>query len=138
MGAKKPNLLKFHSITNGDMSSATLTSTVTNIQFLDDVGIQFNFSGSPVGELSIEVSADYAQDGMSPPNVTDPGHWVPLTLTYWDAGGSAFVTAFSIPTGVGSPVYVDLALLSAPWIRAKYTKASGTGTLNVFLTAKSL
>lgn len=118
------------------MATATLTSDVTNIQFLDNIAYQFNWSGSPVGALSVEVSIDYAQDDMSPPNVTNTGNWTPLTLTYWD--GSAFVTAFSIPTSVGSPVCVDLALLSAPWIRVKYTKSSGTGTLNAYVSAKEI
>lgn len=131
---KKNQLTKFQTITSGNMASASLTSTVTNIEFLDDVGIQFNFTGAPVGTLAVQVSADYAQDNQG--NVTNSGNWVPLTFTYWT--GSAFVTDFSIPTSVGSPVYLDLALLSAPWIRSVYTKTSGTGTLNAFITAKSV
>lgn len=138
MSGRKDNLLKFKALVDGDMSTASLTSAVTSVAFLDDIGYQFNWTGSPVGSVSIEVSADYAQDTMSPPNVTDTGHWVPLTLTYWDSGGSAFVTGFSIPTSVGSPIYIDLALLSAPWIRAKYTKVSGTGTIQMTVTAKQL
>lgn len=118
------------------MSTASLTSTVTNIQYLDDIGYQFNWTGSPVGNFQLQVSADYAQDGMSPPNVTNAGNWVPLTFTYWD--GSMFVTGTSIPTTVGSPIYIDLALLSAPWIRAVYTKVSGSGTLDAFVTAKQI
>lgn len=136
MSDKKNQLLKFQSITAGDMSTASLTSTVTNISFLDDIGYQFNFSGSPVGAISIQVSADHAQDYSSPPNVTVAGNWVPLTFTYWD--GAQFVTDTSIPVSVGSPIYLDLALLSAPWIRAVYTKVSGTGTLNAFITAKAV
>ncbi len=131
---RKNHLTKFQSITSGDMSQATLTSTVTNLQFLDNAGYQFNFTGSPVGTLAVQVSADYAQDELG--NVTNAGNWVPLTITYWN--GTAFITSTSVPTSVGSPVYLDLALLSASWIRSVYTKISGTGTLNAFITAKSL
>lgn len=131
---RKNHLAKYQSITNGDMSAASITSPVTNIQFLDDVGCQFNFAGSPVGGFAIQVSADYAQDELG--NVQSAGNWVPLTFTYWN--GTAFVTGTSIPTSVGSPVYLDLALLSASWIRSVYTKVSGTGTLNAFVTAKSV
>lgn len=131
---RKNHLGKFQTITNGNMASASVTSSVSNIQFVDDVGYQFNFTGSPVGTIAIQVSADYSQDELG--NVTNAGNWIPLTLTYWN--GSVFTTSTSIPTSVGSPVYLDLALLSASWIRSVYTKTSGTGTINAFITAKSV
>lgn len=136
MSDKKNQLLKYQSITNGDMSLSSITSAITNISFLDDIGYQFNFTGSPVGTIALQVSADHAQDYSSPPNVTVAGNWVNLTFTYWN--GLTFVTDTSIPTSVGSPIYIDLALLSAPWIRAVYTKTSGTGTLQAFVTAKAV
>lgn len=114
------------------MSQASLTSSVTDIQFLDDIGIQFTWSGSPVGDFSIEISANYNQDYLG--NVETVGNWVPLTLTYWN--GLSFVTDTTVPTSVGSPIYIDLALLSAPFIRVIYTKTSGTGTLQATITAK--
>lgn len=117
---RKNNLLKFQTITSGDMSQATLTSSITNIQYLDNVGIQANFTGSPVGTLSVQVSIDHAQDEWG--NVTTAGNWSQVT--------SSAVTS--------SPVVFDLNQLSAPWIRVVYTKVSGTGTLNVFITGKML
>lgn len=132
MSSQKNSLLKFKNITNGDMAQASITSAVTNIQYLDDVGLQFSWTGSPVGNFQIQVSADYSQDAQG--NVLDSGHWVPLLLSYWN--GSAFVTSVDLPASLGSPYYLDLALLSAPWIRVVYTKSSGTGTLNSFITAK--
>lgn len=134
MSKTKNNLLKFQSVTNGDMSTSSITSAVTNIQHLDDIGYQFNWSGAPVGRISIQVSIDYAQDFNG--NVSNPGNWVPLVFTYWN--GTAFVTDTAIPTSVGSPVYLDLALLSSPWIRAVYTRTSGTGTLNAYISAKEV
>ena len=114
------------------MGASTITSDVTDIQFLDDVGYQFDFSGSPVGTFSIEVSANYSQDYQG--NVENAGTWIPLVFTYWN--GSAFVTDTSIPASVGTPIYLDLALLSAPYIRAVYTGASGSGVLTATITAK--
>jgi len=114
--------------------TSTLTSSVTNIQFLDDVGYQFVWTGSPVGTIAVQVSADYAQDFSG--NVTNSGNWTPITLSY--LSGGSFVNSQSIPTSVGSPVYLDLALLSAPWIRAVYTNSSGTGTLTATITAKEV
>lgn len=137
MSTRKTNLLKYHNITAGAMTgTSAVTSTVTSIKFLDDVGIQFNWTGSPVGNFQIQVSADHEQDDSSPPNVTVAGNWVPLLFTYWT--GSAFVTAYNIPTSLGSPIYMDLTLLSSPWIRVVYTNTSGSGTLDAFITAKQV
>lgn len=137
MSSRKNNLQKFKTIDAGVMTSTNvLTSSVTSIQFLDDIGIQFNWSGSPVGNFRVQVSADHDQDAMSPANVTVAGNWVPLLFTYWN--GSIFVTSYDIPTSLGSSIYLDLALLSAPWIRIIYTNTSGSGVLDAFITAKTL
>lgn len=117
---RKNNLLKFQVITAGDVSG-NITSTITNIQFLDNIGYQANMTGNPTGTLSVEISADYAQDNNG--NVTTAGNWIGLT--------SEAITA-----GTPSIVYFDLNQLSAPWIRLSYAESGGTGTLNAFITAK--
>jgi hypothetical protein len=114
--------------------TSTLTSAVTCIQHLDNLGMQFNWTGSPVGTFQVQVSADYAQDETG--NVTNAGQWTAIPLNYLLTG--TMTTATTIPTSVGSPVYLDLNQLSAPWIRAVYTNASSTGTLNAFITGKAL
>ena len=117
--SRKNQLNKFQTINNGDMSQSSITSSVTNIQYLDSIGIQLQWTGSPVGSLAIQLSADYAQDAQG--NVTNSGNWT---------------TMQSISTTGGSPVYVDITETSSPFIRVVYTKTSGTGTLNGFITAK--
>jgi hypothetical protein len=133
MSGRKNTLLKYQSVTNGNMAT-NIISAVTSLQYLDNSGIQFNFSGSPVGTFQVQVSADYAQDSYG--NVTNPGNWAPIILTYVLAG--VITQSTSIPTSVGSPVYVDVNQTSSPYIRAVYNAVSGSGTLNVFLTAKEL
>lgn len=133
--ARKNTLQSYKTINAGDMSTASLTSTVTSIQYLDDIGVQFTWSGSPVGTFAVQVSADFVRDDTNG-QVMNTGHWVPIVLSYWN--GTVFVTDTSLPTSVGSPIYVDLALLSAPWIRVVYTKTSGTGTLTAVITGKEL
>ncbi len=132
MSGRKSNLRLFQNITAGDMSQASITSIVSNIQMLDNVGLQLSWTGSPVGTFAVQVSADHAQDEFG--NVTTAGQWAALTLTYFTSG--SFVTATSIPTSVGSPIYLDLQQLSAPWIRIVYTRGSGSGTLSGYITAK--
>jgi hypothetical protein len=133
MSGRKNTLLKYQSVTNGNMAT-NIISAVTSLQYLDNSGIQFNFSGSPVGTFQVQVSADYAQDSYG--NVTNPGNWAPIILTYLLSG--VVTQSTSIPTSVGSPVYVDVNQTSSPYIRAVYNAVSGSGTLNVFLTAKEL
>lgn len=118
---RKSNLLKFQVIDAGDLSD-DVTSAVTNIQFLDNIGYQANLlTGTPDGTLSVEISADYAQDNNG--NVTHAGNWITLT--------SQAITA-----GQPSNVYFDLNQLSAPWIRLFFESSSGTGTMDAFITAK--
>lgn len=123
--SRKNVLIKYQIVTAGDMSG-NLTSKVTNINYLDNIGVQLNMSGSPTGTFQIQVSADYAQDEFG--NVQNAGNWVPLVLT-----PAPIVTA-------GSPsfIYIDLNQLSSPWIRTVYTAGSGSGTLNAFITAKAV
>lgn len=120
---RKNNLLKYQNITNGDMSAASITSDVTDIQFLDNVGLQLQWTGSPVGTFSVQVSADYAISSITGA-VTNPGTWSTLPP--------------APTTASGSPIYIDLNQLSAPFVRVVYTKTSGSGTLQGYITAKAL
>jgi hypothetical protein len=135
--SRKNQLLSYKTINSGTMTgTSTLTSDVTDIRFLDDIGVQMIWTGSPVGNFQIQVSADYApgkEVGSGPAN---PGNWTPLTLTYWN--GVAFVTSTSVPTTYGPPYYFDLVLLSAPWIRVVYTNTSGSGVLTATITGKAV
>lgn len=133
MSGRKNNLRQFYTVVNGDMSS-NITSAITNIQWLDNIGIQFDFSGAPVGNFQVQVSADYVQDDNG--NVINAGTWIPLILTYFN--GTTFTSSPNVPTSVGSPIYMDLNQLSAPWIRAQYIATSGSGTLNTLITAKMI
>lgn len=125
MSGRKNTLLSFQNIISGNMALTSITSAVTSIQFLDNIGVQLNFTGTPTGTFDIQVSADYAQDSFG--NVTNAGNWIGLT----------FGTA-PVASGAASTIYLDLNQLSAPWLRVVYTKTSGTGTLNGFVTGKML
>ncbi len=122
--SSKRKLTRFKTITNGDMSTASITSAVTNIGNWDNIGLQFVWTGSPVGTFAVQVSIDHAQDQFG--NVTNAGTWVPLTLSP------------SPITSLGSPIYIDMTQLSAPWIRVVYTKTSGSGTLQTYISAKTM
>lgn len=105
-------------IINGDMSLASLTSITVPIQWEDNVGMQFVWIGSPVGTLAVQVSLDQI-------------NWSSIPTT-------AFSGTYPVPGTTTSPGYLDMALLSAAYIRVVYTKTSGTGTLNVLCVGKGV
>jgi hypothetical protein len=123
MGSRK-SLQKFQTVTNADMATP-VTSAVTNIEFLDDIGIELDWTGSPSGTFAVQVSISYAQDQNG--NVTNAGNWNAITLS-------------PVPTasGTSGSYYIDIFGISSPWIRFVYTPTSGTGTLNAYICGKSI
>jgi len=118
------NIDFFQLIKNASMTGA-ITSAAVETKQQDNIGIQFNWTGTPTGTFSVMVSLDHKQDAQG--NVTVPGNWIPLTL-------SPAITA----TGSANTAYVDLNQLSAAYIQVVYTPTSGTGTLNVFIGGKGV
>lgn len=108
----------------GDMSQASITSSVTDIRYLDNVSIQCIFTGTPTGSFALEGSLDYYKINGA---VQNTGTWTPITLS-------------STPAASGSAgnILLDLNQLSFPYIRVVYTKLSGTGTLNVYISGKAV
>jgi len=104
-----------------------LTSQVTNILGIDNVGVQIEWTGSPTstGTFQVQVSSDYNQDAQG--NVLNAGTWVPISLSP------------SPGVSTGSPIYINMTGLAAPWIRVKYIHGgSGAGTLNVWISGKGV
>ena len=107
------------------MASATLTSSVVEIRNQDNVGIQLSWTGTAVGTFAVQISINHAEDANG--NVTVAGDWVPLTL-------SPSIAA----AGSADSAIIDLNQMSASYIRVVYTRSSGTGTLNAYITAKGI
>lgn len=103
-----------------DMSVASTTSAITNVENTDNIGIVLNWSGSsPVGTMTVDCSNDY--DVQSPA----AAHWVSLD----------FGSAISVSGNTGSSI-ININQLPYTWLRAVYTKGSGTGTLTAKLSSK--
>jgi len=113
MSGRKNNLATFVTLTGGDMSG-NLTTASTDIRWMDNLVMYFSFSGSPTGTFGIEVSPD---------NST----WYPLTLVITPAA-----------SGSGGIHRVALNQLPDPYIRATYTRTSGTGSLTVTIAGKMI
>lgn len=110
----------------GNMAT-TLTSAPTNVQMIDDAGYSLAWTGTPVGVFNIQCSADYNPGTPFTDYSANPGTWTTITLT-------TPITASGVPDNG----YVDLTLISAPWIRVQFVPSSGTGSLSVWVTGKSV
>lgn len=117
-------LFPFHFLINGDMSG-NVTSPAVEIREQDNIGFQFNWTGTAVGTFSIQVSVDHKQDGVG--NIMAVGTWITLPI-------SPSVTA----AGSADSAYIDINQISAPYIRAVYTRTSGIGTLDGYAVGKGI
>lgn len=124
----RKNVLKpFHCFVNASMTgTSTVTSSVTNIQFLDNVSIQLQWTGTPNGTFSVQGSLDYAVNEVTGV-VQNAGTWIEVTLP-----------TTPIAAGVAGEILIDTAMLSFPWIRIQYTNTSSTGTLNGYISGKEV
>lgn len=104
----------------------SITGTPTNIQYLDNVSVQFVYTGTPTGVLAIQGSLDYSQGTGG--TVLAAGNWTTIPLS----------PAITQPAGAGGVCLVDLNQLSFPWIRLIYTRTSGTGALDAFVSGKAV
>lgn len=106
--------------------AASITGTPTNIQYLDNVGVQLSWTGNdPLGIIKVQVSLDYN------PNTTN-GTWTAIQTT---PGTDLSVS----PSGSAGNAYIDLNQLSAPWIRVVYTTAaSSVGLLTAVIGSKQV
>ncbi len=117
-------LIPFKFISAASMG-ANITSAIVEISQQDNVGIQLNWTGTPVGTFDVQISIDHEQDMNG--NVTVAGNWVSLPLS------PAIAAA-----GSADSAYIDLNQQSASYVRVVYTRTSGSGTLNGFATAKGV
>lgn len=99
----------------GDMSLGTLTSQSINEQFLDNVGIQIQWTGAPVGVIAVNASID--------------------GLTYY---ALTFDPVLAQPAGSAGGYLVNLNQLPFVYFNVTYTKTSGTGALTVIQTSKEV
>lgn len=107
MSGRKNVLFPFQLITSHSLA-ADFSSDATNIQFLDNVGIQLEWTSGGTGRFDIEVSLNHKE--ITPNGTTVAGTWEALSLS----------PAATVNAEAGG-VYIDLNQLSAPWVRISYT-----------------
>lgn len=108
---------------------ASITSETLHTQFFDNIGLQLDWSGSPVGTIEVQVSLNHTTNPDGTPKA--PGTWVTLP-------SSAFVGTYPVPGTTASPAFLEIPLSASAYIRVVYTRSSGTGTLTVLATGKGV
>jgi len=117
--ANKSTIKKFQMVEDGDMS-ADITSSITDITKLDNMGLQIKWdSANAVGVISVQTSINYD------PQINS-GDWVDLS----------FSPSLTQPDSDNGVYAISLNQLPYPWLRIKYAFGSGSGTFNAWLSAK--
>lgn len=108
-------------VVDGDMGQATITSEFVPIRRYDLISFHVIWTGSPVGVFTVEASD----------NEEDASSFVALEMDVYPNT--------SIRTDNSeNPFLIKIDVCPYRGIRLKYTRESGSGTLNVFAAAKKL
>lgn len=122
--SSRPIIAPFPVITNGDMSS-DIISAITVIQTNSMVSYDISWTGStPIGVMEVQVSNTYSQNADG--SVRNAGNWTSITLSA--------TTNVTGNTGNGA---IDIDATAFYAIRLKYTRTSGTGTMQATIAGKS-
>lgn len=121
MSGRKNVLAPYHALINGSMG-ASVNSAITSAAYQDNIGIQVKWTSSDaVGTIAVEASVNYE------PRL-GTGEFVSLT----------FDPVLAQPNSNDGEYLINLNQLPYVYYRISYTRASGTGTLNVWFTSKEI
>lgn len=98
--------------------AATISTNGADVSSLPYGAVEFVYTGTPTGTIKIEGSIDNVPSASS-------------VVTWYDTGVS--VTG---PSGSAGSQLVSMTLMGYKWLRATYTRVSGTGALTVNFFAK--
>lgn len=118
--------MKFDQVTMmaaGDMSQASLTTIGLDIQQLYSYAIGAVFSGTMAGSFILQVSSDLVL--MAPGS--DPAANV---VNWYD------YTSSSQTISAGGNFLWNVTPAGYRWVRLKYTRSSGSGSLSVYFDGK--
>lgn len=118
--ASRPKLGPYPVITNGDMSTASITSKNTICDNISAISYDVSWSGTaPVGTLSVQISNTPVINGEG---VISGGQWTEILSQ-------------AVSGNTGNGVF-DVLITAAYAIRLVYTRTSGTGSLQATVHGK--
>lgn len=113
------------------------TSAITLLIFemakADNFSLELDFAGTVTGPVTVLMSNSYN------PNMNDPqdesialnaGHWIDVT--------SRYTADYTDPAGSATSGEIHGTFVEAAWLKVVITPASGSGTVDGYLSVKSL
>lgn len=110
-------------VTDGSMG-ASINSNAVLMDQESGIAIQAVWTGTPVGNFTIESSCDVGQINPSTGQPSGISNWVYYNGSTVAAGGD-----------VGKLIW-NIEPIAVKWVRLVYTRTSGTGTLNARFNAQ--
>lgn len=118
----RKNAIQSYPIISAVSMGATITSEPTNVEFLDNIGLQIAWtSANAVGTITIQGSNTYVKSPAA-------GTWFDLT----------FSPSLTQPASNNGDYGISINQFPWAWLRVVYTRSSGTGTLTATLSAKEI
>lgn len=108
-------------------ATATFTSSVTAIQYKDNVGYQVNFTGAPLGFVQINACNDFnpqLPQSANPQGSSTNGTWCTLT-------------SVSMATA-SSPIAFNLNQVPFGYIQCQFFSSTSSGVLTAWVALKGL
>lgn len=130
-------------ITNGNMASASVTSIGIDMNQQVVASISAAFTGSPVGTFKLQISNDIVPVAGGSLNTNGGGNYGAAGIPV-GTDPAANVVNWSDYTGSSQSISAagnftwNLLDMGYRWIRLVYTKTSGTGTVNAYITSKGV
>lgn len=111
------NQLKNYTLIDAVSTAASITSSAIDVEFLDNIGFNIDWTGTTTGTITIEGS-----------NVNTASTFKALT----------FDPVLTQPSGTASGILVSVNQFPWSFIRVAFARTSGTGTLSVSMAAKEI
>lgn len=112
---------------DGYMGSSIVSPVVQDMQGQQNFGLQLNFTGTPTGVFTVQVSGDYLPGTGT--TVLRAGKWINIPVR--DIDGNS-----PLASGAADTHMFILNNIPGPFLRVLYTPISGSGSLDIWITGK--
>lgn len=109
--------------------ASNINGPVTIIQRLPGISYDIQWTGTPTGTFTVQVSNSYFTDPDG--NVLGTPNWTNLPTAF-------FTGIYPVPSGSPSAGFLDVVGTEAYAVRLIYNRTGGTGNLTVYAAAKVL